>query len=56
MQKEMPAFTGDGAIYIIIETPKDSHYKYEYDAEFERMKLKSILPAGNVLLQDQGSP
>jgi inorganic pyrophosphatase len=39
---------------VIIETPKDSHHKYAYDAELDIMKLKDTLPSGNVFPYDFG--
>jgi inorganic pyrophosphatase len=53
-KKDIPVFTGDNTIYIIIETPKGSHHKYAYDEAFRMMKLKDTLPEGTVFPYDFG--
>jgi inorganic pyrophosphatase len=39
---------------IIIETPKGSSQKYDYEKKLDRFKLKKILPAGMVFPFDFG--
>jgi len=39
---------------IIIETPKGSAEKYDYDPDLHLFKLKKILPAGMVFPYDFG--
>jgi inorganic pyrophosphatase len=41
-------------ITIIIESPKGSGHKYDYEPELKRFKLKKILPAGLVFPFDFG--
>jgi inorganic pyrophosphatase len=41
-------------INIIIESPKGSNHKYDYDEELKRFKLKKVLPAGMVFPFDFG--
>lgn len=42
------------AINIIIESPKGSNHKYDYEPETGRFKLKKVLPAGMVFPFDFG--
>ena len=41
-------------ITAIVETPKDSNAKYNYDAQYNGFKLKKLLPAGMVFPFDFG--
>jgi inorganic pyrophosphatase len=41
-------------VSIIIETPKGSNHKYDYEPELKCFKLKKILPAGMVFPFDFG--
>src|SRR4051794_25027276 len=41
-------------ITAIIETPKGSAYKYDYDKKLSAIKLKKVLPAGLVFPYDFG--
>jgi len=41
-------------ITIIIETPKDSHLKFDYDKKLKCFKLNKVLPAGMVFPFDFG--
>jgi len=44
-----PAFTkNEKYIYAVIETPKGSAAKYDYDEELQMFKLKKILPKGQI--------
>lgn len=39
-------FDRSGALHAVIETPKGSHNKYDYDEEFGYFKLGGVLPLG----------
>lgn len=51
---EMTAFDEDGDLNVIVETPKGSRNKFEYDAELGLFKLGGVLPAGAVFPFDFG--
>ncbi|WP_162618623.1 inorganic diphosphatase [Pedobacter yulinensis] len=44
----------DNNITVIIETPKGSGQKFDYDPELDRMKLNKVLPAGLIFPFDFG--
>ena len=49
------AYASDsGALHVIIETPKGSRNKFNYDEEFKLFKLGGVLPAGAVFPFDFG--
>lgn len=51
----LKVFNGDqGAINVIIETPKGSSNKFDYDVELGLFKLAAVLPAGIVFPFDFG--
>ncbi len=39
---------------VIVETPKNNRYKYTYEPETKRFKMKKVLPAGLVFPYDFG--
>lgn len=41
-------------IHVVIETPKGSGHKYDYDPGFGKMKLNKVMPAGLVFPYDFG--
>lgn len=41
-------------IHVVIETPKGSDHKYDYDPTFGKMKLNKVMPAGLVFPFDFG--
>jgi inorganic pyrophosphatase len=41
-------------INVVIETPKGSGHKYDYDPGLGKMKLKKVMPAGLVFPFDFG--
>ena len=41
-------------VNIIIESPKGSNHKYDYDEKLQRFKLNKVLPAGMVFPFDFG--
>jgi inorganic pyrophosphatase len=44
---EMPTFDKEsGALQVVIETPKNSRNKYDYDPEFNCFELGKVLPEG----------
>ncbi|MNY08694.1 Inorganic pyrophosphatase [compost metagenome] len=43
-----------GAVTVIIETPKGSGQKYDYDPQTGKMKLKKVMPLGLVFPFDFG--
>src|SRR5919202_6145584 len=51
---ELGAFHGDGELNVIIETPKGSRNKYDYDEELRLFKLGGVLPSGAVFPFDFG--
>ena len=53
---ELDAFAGAGAreLNVIVETPKGSRNKYEYDDELGLFKLGGVLPSGAVFPFDFG--
>lgn len=52
--EKLPAFTSDGDLAALIETPRGSRNKYKYDSETERFMLSGVLPAGAVFPFDFG--
>ncbi len=50
----LPAFNPKGNLNVIIETPKGSRNKYNFDPKLGIFKLKKILPAGAVFPFDFG--
>jgi inorganic pyrophosphatase len=52
---ELPPFRKkDGALQVVIETPKGSRNKYDFDRELGLFALKKVLPAGMVFPYDFG--
>jgi inorganic pyrophosphatase len=49
-----PFESKDGALQVIIETPKDSRNKYAYDTEQRIFSLRKVLPAGMTFPYDFG--
>jgi inorganic pyrophosphatase len=52
--KLKPLDKKDGALQVIIETPKGSHNKFSFDPDQEIFSLKKVLPAGMVFPYDFG--
>jgi inorganic pyrophosphatase len=50
----LEAFTEDGELNVVIETPKGSRNKYDYDQVLGLFKLGGVLPAGAVFPFDFG--
>jgi len=51
----IPAFdSGSGALHVIVETPKGSRNKFDYDPAFDVFRLAGVLPAGAVFPFDFG--
>ncbi|QEM11306.1 inorganic diphosphatase [Mucilaginibacter rubeus] len=44
----------ENGITVIVETPKGSGHKYDYDTATKQFKLKKLLPAGMVFPFDFG--
>ena len=51
---KLDAFHGDGELNVIIETPKGSRNKYNYDEGLRLFKLGGVLPSGAVFPFDFG--
>src|SRR3984885_8156168 len=52
---EMPTFDKEtGALQVVIETPKDSRNKYDYDPECNCFELGKVLPEGMSFPYDFG--
>ena len=49
-----PYESAEGELNVIIETPKGSRNKYNYDEEYQLFKLGGVLPAGAVFPFDFG--
>lgn len=51
----LPAAAGSGGCYhVVIETPKGSRNKFDYDPETQLFKLKGVLPEGSSFPYDFG--
>jgi len=50
----LEAFTADGDLNVIIETPKGSRNKFNYDEKLGLYKLGGVLPAGAIFPFDFG--
>ena len=51
----LPSFDpGSGALHVIIETPKGSRNKFDYDETYRLFRLGGVLPAGAVFPYDFG--
>lgn len=50
----LPYESAEGELNVIIETPKGSRNKYNYDEEYQLFKLGGVLPAGAVFPFDFG--
>ncbi len=50
----LPAFDGDDLCNVIIETPKGSRNKFDYDPELGLFRLGGVLPLGAVFPFDFG--
>lgn len=44
----------DGAVNVIVETPKGSRHKYKYDPSYAAVTLDKVLPQGHVFPFDFG--
>jgi inorganic pyrophosphatase len=51
---EIDPFAEDGDLRIVIETPRGSRNKYDYDPECDCMELATVLPEGMVFPYDFG--
>jgi inorganic pyrophosphatase len=51
---KLAPFTDDGALQVVMETPKGSSNKYSYDPENRCLMLKKALPSGMVFPYDFG--
>jgi inorganic pyrophosphatase len=51
---DLPPFSKTDELHIIIDTPKGSRNKYEYDIEYNLFMLGGVLPAGAVFPFDFG--
>jgi inorganic pyrophosphatase len=52
--KDVPTFTPDRSINVVVESPRGSALKFKYDAGFGRIALSRPLPAGLVYPHDWG--
>lgn len=50
----LPAFTSEGTLQVVIETPKGSRNKFAFDHDRRVIVLKKTLPAGMVFPYDFG--
>ena len=50
----LPAFDSEDRLNVIIDTPKGSRNKFEYDEEYGVFKLGGVLPAGAIFPFDFG--
>jgi inorganic pyrophosphatase len=51
---QLPPFTDDDLTRVVVETPKDSRNKFDYDPEADVFCLKKTLPEGMVFPYDFG--
>ena len=51
---EMPTFEKGRVLRVVIETPKGSHNKYDYDPECDCFELATVLPEGMTFPYDFG--
>ena len=51
---KLPSFDEKGAMIVVIETPRGSHNKYDYDPDFHCLELGKVLPEGMVFPYDFG--
>jgi inorganic pyrophosphatase len=51
---QLSAHSDDGALHVVIETPKGSHNKFDFAPEHGLFKLGGVLPAGAVFPYDFG--
>src|SRR3954462_819753 len=52
---EMPTFDKEsGDLRVVIETPKGSRNKYDYDPEYDCIELATVLPEGMIFPYDFG--
>jgi inorganic pyrophosphatase len=51
---EIPALDEQGAIHVVIESPRGCRVKLKYEPRFDRMMLSRPLPAGLVYPHDWG--
>ncbi|MDP4025442.1 inorganic diphosphatase [Methylobacterium sp. NEAU 140] len=50
----LPPFDRDGALHVVVETPKGSRNKYGYEADPGAILLKKVLPEGMSFPHDFG--
>lgn len=50
----LPAFDSEDRLNVIIDTPKGSRNKFEYDEDYKLFKLGGVLPAGAIFPFDFG--
>ncbi len=43
-----PTFNGNAAIHVVVETPRGSAVKFDYDANLAAFTLSRLLPLGTV--------
>ena len=51
---QTPTFDQDDALRVVIETPKGSHNKYDYDPDCDCFELATVLPEGMTFPYDFG--
>ena len=51
---DVPTFTGDGGVHVVVETPRGSAAKFRYDEELAVFTLSRPLAAGLVYPYDWG--
>jgi inorganic pyrophosphatase len=50
----IPPLDADGAVNLVVETPKGSRHKYKYQPSFGAVALDKVLPLGHVFPFDFG--
>src|SRR5690349_8293780 len=51
---DLPAYDDDDLLMVVAETPRNSHYKYDYDPKGGYFELKFALPEGMTFPYDFG--
>jgi hypothetical protein len=51
---KIPAFDRKGAVTVVIETPRGSRNKYDYNPDYDCLELGKVLPEGMVFPYDFG--
>ncbi len=52
--ESLPALGAEGAVHVVVETPRGSSSKFRYDTELEAITLSRPLPAGMMYPADWG--